>query len=329
MVFGRFGLQFAGAWLAAACLTLAACGDDDSPSTDGGTDASTPPKGGAGGSNTIPRTDAGTPMIDPIKECDRFDPNSCPSGQVCDVLIRLSPGATAPTIYSGCVDKGRERGLGDPCDPDFTNTTPYRTEGLNDLVWRDQCGPGLICGADPKVRGGTSCRPTCSAGQDFEPAVLCPDSEEFCVGGDPYQQFCLPADGCDATYQTGCKPGEACYLRPKDDQSGFLTVCYPPAAKPVADGAHCEAYNACRPGSSCNGPIRKALRDWELADLACRPTCAADGTVPNASTDGDAGADDGGTPAAGGKCPGATKCAEYSKAGLSTAASKPPFGQCE
>src|SRR4051812_16534961 len=207
MLFGRETCLYARVWIAGCCIALSACGDDDKtvPSNEAGVDASTDKDAGG---NFIPRPDASVAMTDPIRECDRFDPGSCPSGQVCDVLWRLFAGQDQLLPYSGCVEKTRERGAGDPCDPDLTNTTPYKTKGLTDLVFRDQCGPGLICGADPKVRGGTSCQPTCSSGA-FEPAVLCQDSRDFCVGNSQFQEFCLRSDGCDVTYQTGCKPGQA------------------------------------------------------------------------------------------------------------------------
>jgi hypothetical protein len=322
MVFGRKTFRLASVWMVGCSIALGACGDDEkpAPSSEAGVDASTD----AGG-NFIPRPDAMVATTDPIRMCSRFDPNSCPSGQVCDFIARLFPGEDGLTPYNGCVQKTRERGLGDPCDPDFTTTAPYQTEGLTDLVFRDQCGDGLICGADPKVRGGTSCQPICSGGLTEAP-VLCADPKSFCVGSE-FQEFCLPSDGCDVTYQTGCKAGQACYLRPKDDLSGFLSVCFTPAATLVADGAPCEAYNACKPGSSCNGPLRLPLDQWQQKDLLCRPSCTAEGVVPNAE-DIDAGSDDGGMSSGG--CPGATKCAPFGKAGLSLEGiTKPPFGQCE
>ena len=327
MLLGRNLFRFAHVWIAGCCVALAACGDDDSdkpmPSSDGGVDASTD----AGG-HFIPRPDAAVATTDPIRACDQFDPNSCPSGQVCDVLVRLFPGQDQLTIYAGCVEKTRERGLGDPCDPDFTSTTPYQTKGLTDLVFRDQCGPGLICGADPKVRGGTSCQPACASGSfRAQPnPVLCSDPRDFCVGGGPFQEFCLRSDGCDVTYQTGCKANQACYLRPKDDLSGYLSVCFAAPAKPLADGAACETYNACKPGSSCNGPISKSFDQWQDKDIMCRPSCTADGVVPNMA-DADAGADDGGVSEG---CRSPNKCLPFSKTGLSLQGiTKPPYGQCE
>ena len=90
-------------------LVSVACGDDDNPKGPG--DASTDGAVEAGGGNFIPRRDASvTPPTDPIAECDRFDPNSCPAGLVCDTLVRLFAGDDQLSIYAGCVTASpRER----------------------------------------------------------------------------------------------------------------------------------------------------------------------------------------------------------------------------
>jgi hypothetical protein len=304
---------------------LVACGDDDSPKGPG--DASTDAAMDAG-RNFIPKRDAAVAPTDPIRDCDRFDPNSCPAGLTCDVLIRLFAGQTGPSIYTGCVTPARERGLGAPCDPDFTTTTPYQTEGLTDLVFREPCGPNLVCAADPKSRGATSCQPACVTGQFQDNPVLCEDTASFCVGVDTqYLEYCHPSDSCNVTAQTGCPLGQNCYLRATDDGTGFVSVCYPPAMPVIADGAACNAYNACRPGSSCNGPIGKAPSEWVKADYVCRPSCAANGTT--VVDDGDAGADDGGAGTATG-CPAPKKCSSFAASGLNLSPIQiPPYGQCE
>jgi hypothetical protein len=305
---------------------LVACGDDSSPKGNG--DASTDGAVEAGG-NFIPKRDAAVAPTDPIRDCDRFDPSgTCPAGLTCDVLIRVF--ADTPTelsIYTGCVKPARERGVGDPCDPDFTTTTPYQTEGLTDLVFRDQCGPNLICAADPKARGATSCQPSCVTGRFGDSPSLCEDVASFCVGAQAFLEYCRPSDGCDVTAQTGCPAGQKCYLRPTDDGVGFMSLCFPPATPTIPDGTACDAYNACRPGSSCNGPLSKAPSQWVQADYICRPSCAANGmTVAN---DGDAGADDGGTGTASG-CPAPKKCSSFAASGLNLSSIQtPPYGQCE
>jgi hypothetical protein len=304
---------------------LVACGDDDTSKGPG--DASTDAAADSGG-NFIPKRDAAVVQTDPIRACDRFGATMCPAGLTCDVLARLYVGDTGFTPYTGCVEPVRERGLGDPCDPDFTTTPPYQVEGLTDLVFRDPCGPNLVCAADPKSRGATSCRPSCSTGRFGDNPSLCEDTASFCVGSDPFFEYCNPSDGCDVIAQTGCPTGQNCYLRQSDDGVGVLSVCFPPAMPATADGAACNAYNACRRGSSCNGPISKAPSTWAMADFVCRPACAASGmTVAN--DDGDAGADDGGT-STGSGCTAPLKCSAFAASGLNLSSIQtPPYGQCE
>lgn len=306
---------------------LVACGDDDNPKAgDAATDAAVD----AGGGNFIPRRDASVAPSDPIVECDLLDPSTCREGLVCDVLVRLFAGETQLSIYAGCVTPQRERGLGDPCDSDVTAGTPYQTEGLRDLVFRDQCGPGLVCAPDPKIRGATSCQPTCSTGRFDGRAILCEDKKSFCVGSGPFQEFCRPSDGCSVTEQTGCGQGLNCYLRPSDDGAAFLSVCFPPAEMPLADGAACDAYNACRVGSSCNGPLSKAPIDWTQPDYKCRAACSKPGTVAPVD-EADGGTDDGGTaPAPSGGCGSGLKCSSFAASGLDVSQiNPPPYGQCE
>jgi hypothetical protein len=307
---------------------LIACGDDASSTNKA--DASTDAAVEAGG-NFIPKRDAAVVPTDPIRECDRFDPRgSCPAGLTCEVLVRVfADMPTAPAIYTGCVKPARERGVGDPCDPDFTTTTPYQTEGLTDLVFREQCGPNLICATDPKARGATSCQPACATGRFGDSPSLCADKASLCGGGDPFFEFCRPSDGCDVTAQTGCPAGQNCYLGTTDDGTGFISLCFPPApaAATLADGTACMAYNVCRPGSSCNGPLSKAPSQWAQADYICRPSCTATGTT--VGTDGDAGTDDAGTDTARG-CPAPRKCSPFAASGLNLSSIQtPPYGQCE
>lgn len=320
----RFGRVLAGLlWVTG----LVACGDDDNPKPG---DASTDSAVDSGGGNFIPRRDASVVApVDPIMECDLQGASTCREGLVCDVIVRLFEGDTQLTIYTGCVAPQRERGLGDPCDSDVTAGTPYQTEGLRDLVFRDQCGPGLVCAPDPKVRGATSCQPTCSTGRFGTDAFLCEDKKSFCVGSGPFQEFCRPSEGCSVSDQTGCPQGLNCYLRPTDDGEGFLGVCFPPAEKPLADGAACDAYNACRVGSSCNGPLSKAPVDWMQPDYKCRASCSKSGTVTPVD-EGDGGMDDGGTAPAPAGCGSGSKCVAFAASGLDVSTiTSPPYGQCE
>ena len=271
----------------------------------------------------IPRpADAGVAMTDPIRPCNRFDPTSCPTGQTCDVLARLFEGDTQFSLYSGCVKAGRERGLNDPCDGSFTNNPPYETEGLTDLVFRDHCGPGLICGIDVRTRGAQVCRPACSLVQTEQP-VLCDDPKDFCVGDQQFLQFCISSDGCDVTTQTGCRPGEGCYLRLNESGTGFLSICFPQADELLADYEPCQAYNVCRPGSSCMGPLTKPPTAWRIPeDLECRPVCNMDGTLAEDDSDG-------GVPGGAGTCDAPRQCTTFASTGLDLSTmSKPPYGQC-
>lgn len=319
----------------AGLLASVACGDDDDDNKKGDASTDAGPVVDSGG-NFIPRRDASVAPTDPIADCDRFDPSSCPANLTCDVIVRLFAGQDQLTIYTGCVEKTRERGLGDPCDADFTTTTPYKTEGLTDLVFRDQCGPGLICAADPKVRGGTSCQPACASGsnvddtgQPVETPTLCDDAKSFCVGSD-FREYCHQSEGCDVFTQTGCPSGQNCYLRPQDDGRGLLGVCFPPDMTVTPDGQPCDAYNGCRPGSSCQGPLSKALSQWMMADYVCRPSCSSTGElVGGGVSDGDAGADDGGT-ASPATCAAPKKCSSFAASGLNLSSIQtPPYGQCE
>ena len=334
---GRVGLGWDGLRLVRVVISVwaiagwVACGDDDGSkgSGDASTDAAV--EAGTRGPTFIPRRDAAVTATDPIQPCDRFNPR-CPDGLVCDVLYRVFSGTNAITAYAGCVEPGRERGLGAPCDADFTTQTPYRTEGLRDIVFRDPCGPNLFCAPDPKVRGGTSCQPACASGNfDGESPSLCEDTKSFCIGPRAFQEYCRPSDGCDVAAQTGCPAGLSCYLRPTDDGKGFLSLCFPPADPTVADFKACDAYNACRPGSSCNGPISLAISEWQLSDYVCRPACSADGSTIR--DDSDAGQDDGGTAPAPAPAPGCgqgKKCRPYAGTGLNLAGiENPPYGQCE
>lgn len=319
MPVGSLGRAAIGAWV---LIALIACSDDDpNMAPDASTDASTDGSAGSGG-NFIPRRDAQVQATDPIQVCDRAVPSSCPDGLVCDMLIRLFPGESQFTIYTGCLEPARERGLGDPCDPDITNGTPYTTEGLTDLVFRDPCGEGLTCGPDPMIRDGASCRPICQSGRANENRLACREPNTYCVGS-PLRESCIPAEGCDVTGQTGCRPGTNCYLRTNDTLDGFLAVCLPPQPELVPDGTACEYINHCQPGSSCLGPLSLPPTRWgqEMA-FACRRGCTADGADEDAGVDDDAGV--------GGACPSGTSCSPFADTGLSLPGlSNPPYGQCE
>jgi hypothetical protein len=310
-------------------LGVMACGGDDTSGTKttptdagigtGGTGTRTDggSKAGSGGgqSQNIPRRDAQV-AEDPIAACDLESP-SCPSGDVCDVLLRRAAGATEFTVKAGCVKAGRERAEGDPCDLDPTNDgEPYMVAGLTEIVYREPCGPGLVCAPSSRIRGGYSCQRFCSA------KVPCPDATSLCSKG-PILPYCRKSDGCNAVKQTGCAPGEACYLVPSDDEKQLLALCVGTAATVTPDGTPGCAPNSCNPGSVCLGPVRMPISAWTDTNVVCRRLCNGEmGTAP-ATSDEDAG-----VPV--GLCNETTRCEPYSASGLLLSSiSSPPFGQCE
>jgi hypothetical protein len=124
-------------------LLSAACGDDGGDNMPAG-DAGMMMKDGGptdAGQGSLPRSDARVAPPDPIRACDPGDNAACGAGETCDLLIRISASNPKPTIYNGCVPATRERGAGDPCDPNPTNNAPLRLPGLVDDVYRDRSRP--------------------------------------------------------------------------------------------------------------------------------------------------------------------------------------------
>jgi len=317
-----------------SALFFLACGDDSDakPASDAGvkdaavSDASTP--------RMIPRRDAQVATEDPIPQCDRADKSSCGPNEVCDLVFRVAAGSQNIEPYTGCVPSERERALGDPCSPDPTTGVPISLPGLLDTVYRDPCGPGLICAPNRAVRGAGSCQPVCATGglNDVSAAVPCKGTNEVCLRATSFSEYCRKADSCDPSKQTGCKPGEGCYLRWTDDVRGLVALCSATPVTPAKEGTAglgmCGSLSVCRAGSVCLGPVRKPITTWFddiAANFTCRPVCTPGGDT----FESDAGADaDGGV--ASGKCPGNTKCEPFSESGLSLSAiPAPPYGQCE
>lgn len=299
-----------------------ACGDDSGgdnmPSGDAGMKDAGPKDSGT----TLPRSDARVALPDPIRACDPSDSKACDSGDTCDLLIRITAAdPNNPTFSYGCVPAGNERAAGDPCDPNPTNNQPLRLPGLVDDVYRDECGPGLVCAPSRSVRNGFNCQTACSS--DPSLSLACSSPTAICFPATGFSEYCREAEGCDVMKQTGCLPGEACFLVWSDDEKRLLSLCSTPLAMPDPNGdATCNPLT-CQVGSACMGPVHKPIASWMRADVKCRPLCGGTG-----KDDVDAGDSDGGV--GGGGCSGGSSCQAFGESGLSLSSiPKPPFGQCE
>jgi hypothetical protein len=319
-----FALAFGG--LAAFALGCDSSDDRVDVIRDAATDAAAPPPP----VDMLPRRDAQVGGEDVVPECQRTDPASCATGERCAVVIRRPPEATDYTIYEGCVEAGGERGLGDPCAPFGGLVEPYRAAGLTDVVYADPCGDGLFCAPDFEVRGLNTCQRACASPSVTGYTVACEGAGEYCGGNQPFQQVCRTSDGCDPSDPMSCGPGRGCYLRLGDDIETVISLCFPEPDMPVADGESCidEAtgtyyINACSPGASCWGPVRKPPIRWANEDYLCRRAC--DPTL--ASAGADAGDDDAGTAADG--CVGSRECVDFAASGLDISNIRAEFGHCE
>lgn len=318
-------------------VASSACGDDDDDSQKGdagagnaGQVASAGKSGNASGSSgssaggglaMIPRVDGGISSSDPVPPCMRGAANSCKAGQVCDLVIRRAAGDSQYTAYTGCVDAGRERGAGDICDLDLTNSPTYTTPGLLDEVHRDICGPGLVCAPDRTVRGLGRCQTECSTGRLDPTTIPCAGADEVCLQATQVSEYCRKQDGCDPVKQNGCRAnsGEICFLTPSDDWRRLVSICELPYDMPTADGAQCGRFT-CNEGSSCLGPSSKTPDQWTDGDIMCRRACTTNGTGADDS--------DAGTPL--GTCHGKATCEAFTAPSTQLASiPTPPHGLCE
>lgn len=265
-------------------LSLAACGDDDAATTDAGGDAAVDDAGDSGG--FIPRRDSSVIEGDPVPTCDRLDPLACGAGQKCAWVLRFVDAQSAE-IYTGCVDEQDEREPGVPCEQWGRF---YEAEGLTQDVLVDPCVEGSFCGADPKLRDVYTCQPLCATGRDCDGSSYCGATS---VGGGASVRICQPSDDCDGVAQTGCRTGEACYLRPNGLSDGALAVCLThtpqspvigaPGDQCLYDGA--QYLSACMPGSVCWGSPRLTPDRWSDTEIYCRSYC----DPMEVPTDADAG----------------------------------------
>jgi hypothetical protein len=218
--------------------------------------------------------------------CNAFTQQTCISGLHCAVAT-LADGSgmdvCTPNVPSPIPEGGR-------CSP----------FGYSGYV-TDFCAVGTTC-VHISALQGDRCVKMCFRHSDC-------DNGQFCAGGtasstsvpdpffgDLFLSGCISGDDCDPVAQTGCDPGQSCYLGPFDDV-GRVFVCSD--AHGTGDvGADCDHQSVCAPGESCSG-------------LGfCRQLCYIHG----------AQGEDGGTPIGG--CPATFDCnAFFGSAGI--------YGICE
>lgn len=284
----RKSLVFLGACLALS-LGAAGCGDDDGAGADAGpvgVDAG--PGGDAGPSDMdAGRMDAGRRVdAGPIAaECDPYTPGSCPMGQKCSVVLHGAGSDTATIAFECVPSPARPRGEGVLCGRfgfDAIDGTPAAT-GDTDLT--DDCQQGLFCFTDAGGRFNR-CQQLCGAD-----GITCPD-RNFCLtlNSEPPFGLCRRASDCDPVFQTGCAPGEGCYLI-GSTTGDLLGTCFTFSAEDGGTGAPgepCMFIDTCQPGSQCYPEI---LGDGGVGmDRRCRPFCATGPTMlPDAGPGTDAG----------------------------------------
>lgn len=278
-----------------ACLALSAgaagCGDDDGTPVDSGSggDAGPGTTDAGPGDMDAGRRDAGGRDAGAIAaECDPYTPGSCPDGQKCSVVLH-GAGSDTATIAFECVPSPvRPRGDGVLC-PRFgidANDGSSATDTDTDLT--DDCQQGLFCFTDATGRFNR-CQQLCGAD-----GITCPD-RNFCLtlNSDPPFGTCRRASDCDPVFQTGCRPGEGCYLI-GSTTGDLLGTCFTFSAEDGGTGAPgdpCMYIDTCQPGSQCYPEI---LGDGGVGmDRRCRPFCATGPTVRPDAGPSDAGTDAG------------------------------------
>ena len=257
-------------------LASAGCGDDSgtTPPTDGGPD--TPP-----GDLPMDRTEAGpdAPADRPDDAddggdrfgCDPFLPDSCEAGEKCAVLV-VGRGTPDAHYALGCVSASLgTRSEGTSCG----QTRDATPEDTTDNVQTNNCAQGLGCFNDNARSPINRCQPLCGPVE-----VMCADGL-FCFGvsTDPPFGFCGEYDNCDPVMQTGCLPGEGCYLI-GGEETGFVADCGEvmiPKGQTGAAGDPCMFVNNCTPGITCFNEIGTGADGGLGEEALCRQICAAGG----------------------------------------------------
>lgn len=228
--------------LSLACLSAAACGEDDPVPplpADGGADA------GPGDTGTSTGTDAG------------IDAGVGDAGVIVDQCNPLTQTGCADPVESRCAVEGPPRAGAQCVEP------PDMEKMLGDVCAALECGAGLVC-----VRTATvaRCHQLCdrqtgmgceALGSDYDCRLLLRDTNwNACAELPPL---------CDAVTQAPCEAGAACQFITRFDGT-FELRCVP--AGPGMDGDTCGGANpACGRGFIC---VR------ENAGSVCRKTCGGD-----------------------------------------------------
>ena len=317
-----------GLWLGLlASLSLVGCSSESSPpvADDAAVEVVDSGTNKDAGLGRRPRPDQGT-QGDPLPACERFSPTACAAGQKCQVVIRRAPEEEQFSIYPGCVDRGKERGLGAPC---VAWDVTFEAPGLEDEIYVDPCAEGLICTNDPDVRNHMSCQPACETGMAGQP-YGCSSARAFCSSSaGPLREVCVETEGCDPRDPNACGQGRACYVIPDDTITGVLGLCTPVISEPVPAGEPCSSFTAeCEPGTICWGPTRVPPMRWVDEDLICRRACSADADP----SDFDAGDEQDGGAARGIRAPECRRseaCVPFTESGLDNSTIDAPFGLCE
>lgn len=313
MARGRLALLLA----LSGAVALGGCGDDGGDGDGGGMDAARD-SGSDSGRDAGPADsgrdtgmdagmDAGPPG--PVPSCDPFSGGAaCEEGTKCSVVITADADGMVTDITFGCVDAETSKAEGAPCSR-AVDATPDDEE---DNVLTDNCAEDLFCWRKPGESRNV-CQTLCAG-----TTVDCGEGS-FCqtLNSDPQFGTCTEAAGCDPVFQTGCEPGESCYVigGTNGDLLGHCFEFSPPDGGTGMAGEPCEFVNNCAPGTQCTADM---LADGGLGDTAsCHVICAA-ATAADGGVDAGPAMDgglDGGVPDAGdggteltGECPEGEVC---------------------